>query len=108
MSELEHFYFEELPLEDDWKDGRLVISASILLQRAKAYSPRLEQRLTPHALAGFMKKQGVEKWRTNSDRGWLLCRHDICERGAKLYGLKYDDNVIPFPKGEVEPFGKAC
>jgi hypothetical protein len=110
MSDLEHFYFEELPATVDWKDGRIEVGANPLLQQAKVYSPKLGQTLTPHVLGRFLKKHGVEKWRTNQSRGWLLRRRDICEKGAKLYGLKYDelDNVIPFPGGkEAERFGEA-
>jgi len=67
------------------------MSASLLLQQAQTYSPKLKQMWTPTALGTFLRKHGAKKRHGEHGSLWTLSRKEICERGAQLYGRVLTD-----------------
>ena len=103
MSELESFFFCELPNNLDWKEDFATVSATELLRRAKEYSPELERTLSPTKLGRFLNKHGAAKQHGKYGSVWTRRRSAICAQGAKLYGIDYHgvaevSRVVPFSR----------
>jgi uncharacterized protein DUF3874 len=78
MSDLETFYYQALPEELAWQEGKASLGASEILFKLQKYSKRLED-LTTQKLGRFLSKQpGAARKHTEHGNKWELERNAIC------------------------------